>query len=900
MKKTTLSKIFGAALVIALLASLVVAAVPASALTIVSVTPSSTTISASGTTYTVKFTGSLNLATSDTVTITFMTDTDLSAYTFGTGIRAVGDNIYVTDAGTITGDGTFAASLNGTAVPAATWAAGQYVAAGDEIVVTTVGTILTNTASGAVTAANDITFNGVDATPGQNIVIAARSVTFDVPVAATIVSAWTVVINKVINPSSPGSYALTVATSQETTATTSSSYTIGVPIVVSRYNSAGNFVGSYSGTGTELSTAYSSATNGDTIKLGPGTYTEATIANTSGTAKAYVTFTSTSSASDTIIKATSPGVSTFTVAATDTYITFDNITFACKFINNGTYTTVQNCVFNYPGPYAGATTLFANGATGTNLTIDTCAFDTTANGNTTADVAIALGDAVGASASPYVSISDCTFALNENSSLTQDIAIKATNNTWFTASGCTFTGSSGIGYTDSASANASFKNNTYTSVQNAAVISYASTFDFEGNTVSACTAGSTKTVDGAIILKGTAATKATIVNNVIQNGEYYSLNVTATPTYYVISGNQFVSNTNGLYSTVSLNVVLNWWGSSAGPTTSSVTGGDTIVNSTGSLTYTPFLTAAPSAATSAIATGAVATSLASNSYSTVGVVISGYTATAAGDFILAQKLATNPQTLTPPYPYIAYFDVYTSVASTTAVQLNFYATGISTTTQVYYWSGAVGDWVLCDTQGVAGTGSYVYVTINATTAPALADLTGTSFVLVSGLAKAAASFDVNSPALGSSTTLTNIPFSWDAVSGATSYEFILSANADLSSPIVDQSLSGTAFTYTGSLTEGPYYWQANAYVNNAIIAKSVTGTFIATAPTTTTSSTPVVIISTVTAPAVTVTPAQATTITVPPATITEVTPAWIWGVIGIGAVLIIVVIVLIVRTRRSV
>ena len=48
---------------------------------------------------------------------------------------------------------------------------------------------------------------------------------------------------------------------------------------------------------------------------------------------------------------------------------------------------------------------------------------------------------------------------------------------------------------------------------------------------------------------------------------------------------------------------------------------------------------------------------------------------------------------------------------------------------------------------------------------------------------------------------------------------------------------------------------------------------------------------------VTTVPAPDVTVTVP---VTEITPAWIWAIIAIGAVLCIAVIVLIVRTRRVV
>ena len=158
--------------------------------------------------------------------------------------------------------------------------------------------------------------------------------------------------------------------------------------------------------------------------------------------------------------------------------------------------------------------------------------------------------------------------------------------------------------------------------------------------------------------------------------------------------------------------------------------------------------------------------------------------------------------------------------------------------------------------------------------------------------------------------MTNVAFAWYSVTGADSYELRLSGNADLSSPIVFETLPGTAYTYTGTLDfETPYYWQVKALDGATEIAVSEIWTF-------TTKAAPV--------PVVTVPPQPTPTLTVdipditvespdvivnlPAATITQVTttiaqpdtPAYVWAIVAIGAVLSIAVIVLIVRTRRIV
>jgi len=123
--------------------------------------------------------------------------------------------------------------------------------------------------------------------------------------------------------------------------------------------------------------------------------------------------------------------------------------------------------------------------------------------------------------------------------------------------------------------------------------------------------------------------------------------------------------------------------------------------------------------------------------------------------------------------------------------------------------------------------------------------------------------------------LTSIGFTWTSVADATSYDWVLSANADLSSPVETKTgLADTAYTYTGTLkTSTTYFWRVTAMKDDNVFSESDISTFI-TAPEPVPPPPP---------------PAEP----LPP-----VTPAWVWVVIGLGAVLVIVVIVLIFRTRR--
>jgi hypothetical protein len=129
-----------------------------------------------------------------------------------------------------------------------------------------------------------------------------------------------------------------------------------------------------------------------------------------------------------------------------------------------------------------------------------------------------------------------------------------------------------------------------------------------------------------------------------------------------------------------------------------------------------------------------------------------------------------------------------------------------------------------------------------------------------------------------------VGFSWTAIGGATSYSFVLSANSDLSGAMASEELSGTAYTYTGMLDYStPYFWQVTAWKDGSELATSDVGAF------TTMSEPPP-------PPAPAPAPTPPPEVVIPPAQ--QITPGWIIACIAIGAALIVLVIVLIVRTRR--
>jgi hypothetical protein len=138
-----------------------------------------------------------------------------------------------------------------------------------------------------------------------------------------------------------------------------------------------------------------------------------------------------------------------------------------------------------------------------------------------------------------------------------------------------------------------------------------------------------------------------------------------------------------------------------------------------------------------------------------------------------------------------------------------------------------------------------------------------SFTVAAGPGAAVTLTNPSNGAIG--VAVTGIPFTWDAVPDSTGYEFNL-ANADGTDVVSAASVSGTTYTYTGTLSYNTsYYWTVKALKDSTSFGQA-TATF---------------------------TTGAQEAVPIPPTT-----PAWVWVVIGIGAVLVIVTLVLIFRTRR--
>ena len=145
-----------------------------------------------------------------------------------------------------------------------------------------------------------------------------------------------------------------------------------------------------------------------------------------------------------------------------------------------------------------------------------------------------------------------------------------------------------------------------------------------------------------------------------------------------------------------------------------------------------------------------------------------------------------------------------------------------------------------------------------------------------------------SPANGASNVPLMPTFAWNAADWATGYEFVLADNPSFTSAIASETVTTTVFTSETELAYSTaYYWKVRA-VSSTSESEWGTGVF------TTMDEAP--------APPPAPSPQPQPTLTVPaPIQAPPAIPDYLlWTIVGIGAALAIAVIVLIVRTRRTV
>jgi hypothetical protein len=161
---------------------------------------------------------------------------------------------------------------------------------------------------------------------------------------------------------------------------------------------------------------------------------------------------------------------------------------------------------------------------------------------------------------------------------------------------------------------------------------------------------------------------------------------------------------------------------------------------------------------------------------------------------------------------------------------------------------------------------------------------------------------LQSPVAGATDTPQRPTFSWAAVPGAETYELQLSTNPFFALSTSKGPLSHTTWTWDEDLTYGTtYYWRVRAVKGGTTFSDWSEAVFtvmdqpkpaqpIITIPPAPPQPTPIITL-----------PQPTVNVVVPPAPTPQpspVTASVIWGIIIIGAILVIAVIVLIVRTRR--
>jgi hypothetical protein len=167
---------------------------------------------------------------------------------------------------------------------------------------------------------------------------------------------------------------------------------------------------------------------------------------------------------------------------------------------------------------------------------------------------------------------------------------------------------------------------------------------------------------------------------------------------------------------------------------------------------------------------------------------------------------------------------------------------------------------------------------------------------------------VNStPANGATGVDVNTTFTWPAVAGSNvTYEFVIAEETGQTDKFAIIDYSATTPTNATPLRETlkyntQYWWRVRATNGTVTSAWSTFFFTTAVAPVTTStnSGSGTIVLPTPTSTIITITnPVTSFTITQPSTNNNSIPPALLWAVIAIGAILIIAVIVLIVRTRR--
>jgi len=708
----------------------------------------------------------------------------------------------------------------------------------------------------------------------------------------------------VTNPATAGNYTLSVSTKTAAfvvvePAVTSGAYTIGVPVVlptpgvVKLYNSANVLMDQQVGQ-NKIAALVAAAGVNYTVELGPGLYDETaaiTIAVEGLTIKASGALADTVVPLDWTVnaknvtfkgltmKSLTPGGVVITVGVTGDNITIDG----CAFVKSGTAVT------------AASQALIVVDNTTTAGKIQNCTFDTTL-GNVQ-DYAI-----VGTLAAIGVTISKNTFTVDADLVIppNEDNAVHADGTA--TISENTFKGPSGIGVIVAAAGKTvTVSKNNFSDLTRALYVS-AGTVDFTENTVTGCgQAVSTTYTAGAGSIYVSAATRVSIVANKITGSKATIAGVanSATAAVTYINFNDLSGNTlgiihmSGALHTADLDATHNWWGVASGPTATQQT---YYTSAALGVDASYYLGSAPSNAKLAFKTNVL------DAKSTASIVVNLLAGGAAAvinddaDRIGIANYATNPGAVAPPstLKVVKYYDVYVVDADADAniARLFFYGT-INDFSEVWYYNAFSGAWAKVPTQSAnVGAGCVIADVYTI-------DLLGRPFVLVEAPPAAPGSTAVTqTPVLGAVNVPVDTTFTWPAVTGAVSYVFELAEETGQTDKFYLKDEVGgptvNAYKLVDDLKYDTQYWWRVQAINSLGVKSAWTTSFFTTAK-------EVVVVEPLPPVIVQENPPAQITLEIPPdeEVVVEPIPSYLlWAVIAVGALLVIVVIVLIVRTRR--